>query len=354
MSQGVKGEDSGPDRFHANLLAPPVAPDVADQVGRELLDVLRDPAQPIETKRCAAYYLAQVHEYRGEWDGMADMLHFSGVPVGRDHDESYDWLAHHGWAHVFRRQQDAAIARGIPAIHINSMPQSGSSFLNAFLTTALDIDRCRTTKGPDGSARIVPAWLSTLARGGATTHEHFIASPHNIRALEASGISTLWVHVRHPAAAMLSDYRLQKDDTEMRFVLNRMKAPYSPADLRDPDRGLRNFADVFLRDRVRFLDTWMNYGLQPTAKVKVFFSRYEDQVVDPPAFYNRLLSVFLGDDHGIDVGGIVARMQREAAATGAFNFRGGQSNKLLDSCDDLTRDFIASIIPQDLLRFFGY
>lgn len=353
----LQGEsESKADRFICNLLLPPVPRDFTVRIGDELSRVLDDPAMPTDTKRHAAYYMAQVHEYHGDWDRMAQMLDFSGVPVGRDHDD-YDFLRHQGWAHVFRQQQAQAIDRGIPPIYINSSPQSGSSFLTAFLTTALGIERCRTTKGPYMTSRIVPAWLTTFSEGGATTHEHFCASPNNISVLEASGISKLVIHVRHPIAAMLSNYRrfLKSDeDDQTSFFLNRFGFSYTAADLRDPKLGLSIFSNVFLPYRVRFFESWMDYSLQPARKIKILFSRYEEQVADPSRFYRQLISFFLDDASTIDFEGVIAKLQAEATLTRAHNYRGGQSNAPVEQHGAHIQGLFASLCKPELLKFYGY
>ncbi|MGH6682582.1 MAG: hypothetical protein ACRECA_01430 [Pseudolabrys sp.] len=343
------------DPFFRNLLAPPVGSDVAEQVGLELSTILFDPAQPIETKRHVAYYMAQVHEYRGEWDRVAKMLDYSGISIGRD-DDSYDFLAHAGWTHVFRQGQNEAISRGVPAIYIVSLPQSGSSFVTAFVCAALGIEKCRTTKGPYMSSRLIHAWLSTFARGGAATHEHFIATPENIAVLETSDISTILVHVRHPLATLISGFRLHQnsDDADVEFFLKRLRIDLKPSDLRDKINGLANFASIFLPFIMQFMESWMNYSRRTNPKIKVHFSKYADETAAPTSFGERLISLFHSDKHGIDVDRVMSKLQNEARDDGAHNFKGGVSNTLMSSIDNQTRTIIDAILKREVLEFYGY
>jgi len=317
--------------------------------------VLRDPAQPMETKRHAAYYLAQTHEYRDEWEEMAAMLQFSGVTPGRD-DDAYDWLAHNGWAHVFRQNQLKAIERGIPPIYLNALPQSGSSFLTAFVTSALGIERCRTSKGPYPEARIVPNWLATFARGGATTHEHFCASPEHIAALEASGISKLNIHVRHPVAAALSAIHLRhsQDISRWELFLRRSKLDCAAADFRSADFPSHRVAAVLLGHHAQFMDSWMRYSLRPDARIAIRFTRYKDEFDDPAAFFDGLMSFFLGDRHNVDVERVFFTLLAESVSKGGGNFQGRYSNRFVDNIDAATRDVAASILKPDLMKFYGY
>jgi Methyltransferase domain len=81
------------DPFFVNLLNPRPDPFVVDLIGRDLSDILCDATQPPDTIKHASYYMAQVHEYRGEWDDMTHMLEASEVPAGRDEDH-YDYFQH--------------------------------------------------------------------------------------------------------------------------------------------------------------------------------------------------------------------------------------------------------------------
>lgn len=343
--------------FHINLVEAPHGRDVADRVGAELRRVLDDPGQPLQVKQHAAYYMAQVHEVRNEWDRVAEMLDFAGIGPGRDDSDGYDWAGHHRWIERFERVQDDGIRRGVPAIYINSLPQSGSSFLSAVVTSAFAVDRCRTTRGQFMAARVIPAWLAKFARGGASTHEHFKATPQNMSALEAAGISEITVQVRRPRAAMLSGFqRYRASVGQANYPAERYMAAagLTPADLRDDSVGMLNYARVFLGDLVEFLETWRAYSVRPDAKVKAHFTRYEDQIRDPVAFYRGVIARFAGADHKIDVDAIVGRLQAEALSKGAHNFHGRQSNRLLDRIDERTREVVASLIRPDLLEFYGY
>src|SRR4029077_5853726 len=106
---------------------------------RAALDLLCDPSLPPELKRRAAYCLAQVHERRGEWEKMAELLDSSGIAPGRDDTNLYDFNADTRWSQGFLTAQRLAINRGIPAIYVVALQNSGSSFLTAFITTAFGI-----------------------------------------------------------------------------------------------------------------------------------------------------------------------------------------------------------------------
>ena len=332
------------DPFFANLLSPSADPETVDLIGRDLSEILGDETQPIATQRHAAYYMAQVHEYRGEWTEMVAMLDFCGIAPGQD-DDVYDFLRHAGWAHVFRRVQDEAIVRGIPPVHVNSLWHSGSSFVAAFVTTALQIDRCRTSKGPSPFTRLVPAWLSAFLRGGATTHEHFSASPENIAVLEASGASLLTVHVRHPVATMISMYHL----VQAELAKDATKVDWSVR-----GSSMASYAEVYLEYIVHFMETWRSYASSPDPRVQVAFTRYEDMVADPGEFGRALLARHLGPEHTIDAAAIMQQMNEQARRDKVYNFKETQSNRLFNELDSATQEIVDRVVTPELLQFFDY
>src|SRR5262249_48370936 len=97
----------------------------------------------LQAGRRAAYYLAETCELRCASDRMVAMLDLCGVAPGRDED-TYQFESHLDWSRQFEEVQRVAIGRGIPAIYMNMLPNSGSSFLSGFITTILNIERCRT------------------------------------------------------------------------------------------------------------------------------------------------------------------------------------------------------------------
>ena len=66
--------------------------------------MLRDPSTASATKRHANYYMAQVHEYLGNWTIMAEFLDDCGLPFGLDRDD-YDYFTHKLWADDFGIKQ---------------------------------------------------------------------------------------------------------------------------------------------------------------------------------------------------------------------------------------------------------
>ena len=206
------------------------------------------------------------------------------------------------------------------------------------------------------SAQVVPEWLSNFARGGATTHQHFIGTPANIAALEASGPTKILIHVRHPVATLISGFQLHQHspDDDVQFFLNRLKVDIDPISLRDKEHGLANFSKLMLPFIIQFMTSWMDYSRRPRHTVDVLFSRYEDETASAGPFGERIVSFFSGGKADVDCAGIMAKLQNEARTHGVHNFQGGVSNQLLHNLDANTRDVINALILQRVLDFYSY
>src|SRR6185437_5047174 len=96
--------------------------------------------------RRQAYSCADYCETCGDLTGMVTWLDRAGLAPGRDNDD-YDFDAHRNWCHTFAESQRRAIDRGVPAIYLNALPNSASSFVSGFFANLLNVAGCRTSRG---------------------------------------------------------------------------------------------------------------------------------------------------------------------------------------------------------------
>jgi len=98
-------------------------------------------------------------------------------------------------------QAMAATARGMPPILIAAMPAAGSASLTQSIAATLDMPVVRLSAGAFASYVLMPSWVERFSAGGALTHDHFGATPFNLRVLEAMGWKQVFVLIRDPRAA---------------------------------------------------------------------------------------------------------------------------------------------------------
>lgn len=89
------------------------------------------------------------------------------------------------------------------------MPKSGGTFIFNRLLTACGFVEYYWGITHRLRARLVyavPRALANYLGGGMACHTHFTPSPHNLGALDTAGVEQVWVHVRDPREAVVSNY----------------------------------------------------------------------------------------------------------------------------------------------------
>ncbi len=148
------------------------------------------------------YHLGLLYAHIGEPEKAAHHFDRSGTLPSDGGDRIF---SEHARDSVERqRHQQAAKARGIPALLIASMPRSASASLTQTLASALDAPLMRVSCGQIPSYYLVPRWLNCFSPGGAVLHDHFGAAPFNLKAVRDGGFREVFVRVRDPRPAAAS------------------------------------------------------------------------------------------------------------------------------------------------------
>ena len=103
--------------------------------------------------------------------------------------------------------QDDAIARGVPAFAIVSMPRAASAAFTQTLAAQTNAPTMRISLGKFPHFIIAPSWARRFMRGGAVLHDHFGATAFNLAALRECGIERVHIIVRDPHSAAASGVR---------------------------------------------------------------------------------------------------------------------------------------------------
>lgn len=153
------------------------------------------------------FQLGQLYAYLEEPERAADYFQRSGSWPFTGGNRLYsDALAE---GQDIRRRQQAAAARGMPPILIASMPRSASASITQSIAATLDIPVLRLSVGDFPNYFLVPSWLQMFLPGGAVTHDHFGASPYNLKVLKDAGWREVFVVARDPRAAAASVTHMQ-------------------------------------------------------------------------------------------------------------------------------------------------
>jgi hypothetical protein len=148
------------------------------------------------------YHLGLLYAHCGEPERAAYHFERSGTLPSSGGDQIFS--EHQRDSIELRRRQDMAKARGIPSLLIAAMPRSASASLTQTLSTMLDAPLMRVSCGQLTSYYLVPRWLNCFSPGGAVLHDHFGATPFNLKTLQDCGCREVFVRARDPRSAAAS------------------------------------------------------------------------------------------------------------------------------------------------------
>lgn len=195
-----------------------------------------------------------------------------------------------------------------------ALPKSASAYVCNFSAVALGMPSCRVAVGNV----VVPNWARRPARGGGINHEHFPATPDNVRALAEAGIRRIAILVRDPRQQLVSLMHHQiKDLPGCPLAQDLLAAP----ERERVDAMLRR--DFFTRT-IDWVGGWLAEAGREGSPLSIDFVTFEELVRDPAAFF-RALWLFFGME--VPVANIAAVIDSPAGQDMRWNFRKGETDE---------------------------
>jgi hypothetical protein len=170
--------------------------------------------------------------------------------------------------------QSRAAARGIPSILIASMPRAGSVSLTQSLAATLDAPVIRISAGHFPDYSLIPSWLNSFSPGGAIAHDHFGASPFNLRVLREAGWRDVFVLARDPRASAASLIQLE---------ISKMGQSY-PAEILE-DR----IVETALTCCIPWIRSWL--AAQAAPDMRLHWIKYQEATRDMVGAVKRVLDI---------------------------------------------------------------
>ena len=269
------------------------------------------------------YHLGHLYAHLYEFDKAATHLNRSNTHPHSGGDllfseQSAEALALHA-------KQLEAIARGLPAILIASMPRSASASLSQTIQATLGVPIMRPSLGSFPNYTLMPRWLMLFLRGGAVTHDHFGASPFNLKVLSDAGVGDLFVLARDPRAAAASALRLGERQGE--FPL-----------------GARMFGEALVEMSVLHITPWVTDWLaaeeQVGNKLRFHWIASDEARSNVAETVQRIVSVFR---HTHPTAASLAATKVEEVRA---NYVQGDDDAWRGSVDEEGRDRMWKAIPQ--------
>jgi hypothetical protein len=197
------------------------------------------------------YHLGLLYAHNGEPEKAAYHFERSGTLPSGGGDLVFS--DHQRESLELRRRQDLAKERCTPSLVIAAMPRSASASLTQTLATMLDAPLMRVSCGQLTTYYLVPRWLNCFSPGGAVLHDHFGATPFNLKTLQECGCSEVFVRVRDPRPAAAS----------MANLLNRR---FGAPDNVDGERQIIQLCEQYF---IPWVSDWLAVAADAKPSVKV-------------------------------------------------------------------------------------
>lgn len=237
-----------------------------------------------------------------------------------------------------------------PKVLFNTLPKSGTVFLNALLSSAWS---AKTILAPINQFPVSPISAAFLKRTpdpcDAFFHGHFPATPSNIEIIEQY-FDKIIIHVRDPRQAILSWSNFIQDDFKT-------TGPYLyPI----PDQ-FSNFSEedknqLFYKDHFNQFCEWLEGWKKASTQLgeKLLLLRYEDFVESPKTYFATLLE-FAGIESDLEeVLNTNQSMRTHARENRSFHFRSGKTDSWKSSINTTSVNLLNQYSTSDLLSYFGW
>jgi hypothetical protein len=222
------------------------------------------------------YHLGLLLAHLGRPEQAVDHIERSHVLPGSGGDMAFsDHVAESLRLHEL---QSEAAARGMPSILIASMPRAGSASLTQSLAGTLAAPVMRVSAGNIPFYALVPGWLNSFSPGGAVAHDHFGATPFNLRVLQEAGWRDLFVLARDPRASAASFVRPES---------------LAANGLHSAETVEQRIIEKALSSYIPWLDGWI--AAAPALGQRLHWLTFKDTTADMPGTVRRILQVFRSD-----------------------------------------------------------
>ena len=293
------------------------------------------------------FYMARLFYHSGDYKMAREYMELTNIGPGFD-DELLTLKRHIGWTLSFGDRQSQAIERELPLMPLVSMPKSASSSFSYLLSDLLDIPVGRCSYPGSMTGHVIPIWTNLLAQGGASTHEHFSASPENVSALKAAGIEKIAVQLRDPRQSFHSMMHHQRKS------MNEMRdsgiASEQELNLIDEDFEIYSAQHQdYYNELIAWTESWVRVEKQGT--LKVHFVEYKDFVQNKEKALMEICTFF-------NVPGDLAAIQNIVLSRDGNNkwpnFRSGKAEEWQRSYSKSFQDTLNMKLPTYLSDRFAW
>lgn len=254
----------------------------------------------------------------------------------------------------YRRKIPSGGEKPIPPILFNTMPKSGSIFIENWLAHSLGLNQMKVAVCLFPDDLVIRDKLEELAKGNAIAQQHLPAKDINLRFI-AARLGSLVVHVRDPRQATLSwthhldNFHAHRDDVPACALGLEAVSPPLPDDYFswEFERKLAYQVDHHLPLLVDWVTGWLEASEHKACGLNILLTTYEDFVASPRRFVEKILDHF-SIPHDKFLWDLMPGKDPEN------HYRVGKTDEWRDVFSDADKAKATSMITPNLCKTFGW
>jgi hypothetical protein len=224
----------------------------------------------------------------------------------------------------FLELQQAAQARGLPPLLLNTLFKSASMYIAARLETGLNLPRSYITHSALSGDQIIPSWLERFANGGVICQEHLPARADVLEALNQAGIQRMVVHIRDSRQAMISGIHhlvglFSNDSFESSVVTKALPPAFDQWAFSDQ---VDHYLGQPFLEQVQWIVDWQRAASGGVFSGQIMMTSYEAFRADNRAYFEALLAF-----HDIPFKMFDWSQIEAAPEKGMLHYRSGETNE---------------------------
>ncbi len=241
--------------------------------------------------------------------------------------------------------------RRYPAIVVNALPKSGSTYITRTLQQTLKVGPRRfALHGFHSAGTVDVELLDQVAEGNCVCHQHLPPEPHVVAALETK-LGRMVLNLRDPRAALVSwTHFVNEFHNEHSYLQALQEAetflPESYFALPIADQ-LAWQIDHRYPQTIAWMTNWLEVADRPGGKLSVLVTDYADMVSDTRAFMQRIL-----DFYGIAAEPDWLKVRQPKA--GQWKFRVGTAKDWRADFAAETLEKATAMLPPAWVERFGW
>ena len=248
----------------------------------------------------------------------------------------------------FKEAQHQAIDRGIPAVMLNSLGNSGSTYVMLRLCAGLRIPAHSILLGQYSVTDVaIPQAVHNMAKGGAICRQHFCATDQILAEFRRCSITEMILQLRDPRQLVLSNlHYMDMLYADGSYIPKHTRA-LLPDDYfeRPPGDKIDYLIETVIPRDTALIESWID-AEEAWPELMIHYCAYEDMIADPDAFLCDILDFYGLPHHAFDWSAGVDKSDA--------HFRRGKADEWRDVFSEQQKRRAWELTPKSLCERFSW